>query len=156
MRHFVVTANSTGEELAEYQRALLLQLIHFPQMLQTYLKDCSLHDAQLLEWRMDHETANLRLRFRADVFVKDSDITSFPTPASGELSLVYTDVVSFKATVEGGRVPQNPAGAGFGDVDHDRLSVISTGRYQHRIFFCSGVVMVVKFRGFEFTQTNEA
>lgn len=155
MRHFAITAHSMGEELSAYHRRLKGELAQFPEELQLYVRHCGLHDASLRGFQMDQSRSELVLSFYADIFPRDAEHSLSLPEGAGSLSLVYSAVERFEASIVSGWKPDEGIGLHFGDVDHDRLTLLAPGRFSHRILFLSGIVMDVTFGGFRFTEALE-
>ena len=143
MRYFTMAwwcgtqTGDAGDAFAAYTAHLNTVRDRLPPDLLATQESVSLHDTRLRELRLVDGSLSMGL----DNYAGDERLT-----------LTYTRVERFESTAD----PQVGLGgpAGYGDLGYCEVDVLSSGAFEHRMLFSTGIELVVVFHGFRLQRSR--
>jgi hypothetical protein len=136
-----VESDDRGDPLPKYQEHLASIRDQLPVDLLATQETVSLHDTRLRELRFVVDDSSLVLELES--YTGDE-----------RFALVYSGVERFESSADpkvGLRGPH-----GYGDLGYCEVDLRTTGAFEHRILFSTGIELVVVFRTFSLRRSGEA
>lgn len=129
------TAEQTGDPCTEYARHFDRIRTRLPVHLLTMLESVSLHDSRMRQFVVSPGQQTVQLLL--ENYAGDERFT-----------LTYRGVERFESWSDPNVGLRGPHG--YGDLGYDEVDVLSSGVYEHRLLFSSGIELGIVFHEFEF------
>jgi hypothetical protein len=128
-----VQTGEGGDPSSAYSAYLFTIHDRLPPDLLATQESVSLHDTRLRE--LEIQIAQGLLSLRLESYVGDERFT-----------LDYSGVERFESSAD----PKVGLGgpAGYGDLGYCEVAILSSGAFEHRLLFSTGIELVIVFRGF--------